>query len=479
MVTWRATRWLTDGSLIRRFAVLSLLVIGLMTAVLSVVISRTLRDNMLAREWHVTAGYVRLQAQTHLAAADFADPRSPTAQAHFSAFYREVMRMPEIVRVKVYDASQSVAWSDEPRLIGQRFAGNPQLARAMRGETVAHLETGKKAENVFEDPPRLVELYVPLELPPAAGVSGVVETYKTPDEVFANIRSGQRIVVGTALAGGALLWGSLFGFVRGAARRIDRQHHALEQRTGELMAANQELHAVQAQLVAAGRLAAMGEIVTAVAHGIRNPLANIRASAQVALLDCSDARSMAAVNVKNVVSEVDRLAARVGEMLRFVRPAERRAGRVDLNTVLRESLVSLRGRLGTTKVDVVERLATALPVITADAVLLEQAFGGILENALDAMADGPGILTIVTGVEGARPEGVRVFAEVHDTGGGIRPDDLGKVFELFFTTKSTGTGLGLALARKFVEAYGGTLTVTSDPGHGAVFRAAFPAAGGA
>jgi signal transduction histidine kinase len=152
---------------------------------------------------------------------------------------------------------------------------------------------------------------------------------------------------------------------------------------------------------------------------------------------------------------------------------------VDLNTVLQESLVSLRGRLGTTKVDVVERLAAALPVIIADAVLLEQAFGGILENALDAMTDGPGILTIVTGVEGARPEGVRVFAEVHDTGGGIRPDDLGKVFELFFTTKSTGTGLGLALARKFVEAYGGTLTVTSDPGHGAVFRAVFPAAGGA
>ena len=111
--------------------------------------------------------------------ADFADPHSPAAKAHFSD-YREVMRMPEIVRVKLYDRSQTVAWSDEPRLIGQRFAGNPQLTRAIAGETVAHLEIGKKAENVFEEPVRLVELYVPLTIPPAAGVTGIVETYKTP-----------------------------------------------------------------------------------------------------------------------------------------------------------------------------------------------------------------------------------------------------------------------------------------------------------
>ena len=470
--------WLFGGSLIRQFAVLSLLVIALTTAALSVVISRALRDNMLEREWHVTADYIRLQAEAHLSPADFADPHSPAAKAHFSEFYREVMRMPEIVRVKLYDRSQTVAWSDEPRLIGQRFAGNPQLTRAIAGETVAHLETGKKAENVFEEPVRLVELYVPLTIPPAAGVTGIVETYKTPDEVFANIHSARRIVVGTALAGGALLWASLFGVVRGAARRIEAQHRALEQRTGELTSANQELQAVQSQLVDAGRLAAIGEVVTAIAHGIRNPLANIRASAQVALLECRDGAPKATAHLKNVVSEVDRLASRVGELLRFVSPAERRAGRLDLNTIVRGSISSLRSRLEATKVELVERLAPALPVVSGDPALLEQAFGGILENGLDAMADGPGTLTVVTGTEAAPGNGIHVFAEVRDTGAGIRAEDLGKIFELFFTTKSQGTGLGLALARKFIEAYGGTLTVRSEPGRGAAFRATFPAAMG-
>ena len=116
--------------------------------------------------------------------------------------------------------------------------------------------------------------------------------------------------------------------------------------------------------------------------------------------------------------------------------------------------------------------------MSGNPALLEQAFGGILENGLDAMADGPGTLTVVTGTEAAPENGIHVFAEVRDTGAGIRAEDLGKIFELFFTTKSQGTGLGLALARKFIEAYGGTLTVRSEPGRGAAFRATFPAAMG-
>lgn len=478
MTNWRSMQWLVRGSLLRQFAVLSFVIIAILTAALSLVISRSLHDDMLAREWHVTAEYIRLTAQEHLTPADLADPLAAAAQEHFRGFYRHVMRMPEIVRVKVYDASQTVAWSDEPRLIGQRFAGNPQLMRAVQGDTVAHLETKKKAENIFEEPEHLVELYVPVTIAPAPGVTAVVETYKTTEEVFANIHSARRMVVGTALAGGALLWASLFGIVRAASRRMVGQHHALERRSAELTATNQELRTVQAQLVAAGRMAAIGEVVAAVAHGIRNPLANIRASAQVALLDCHacDARPMATANLRNVISEVDRLASRVGELLRFVRPSERRAQRIDLDDVLHQSLESLAGRLRSTKVDVVERLTPALPAVIGDPALLEQAFAAILENALDAMGDGPGVLTVVTGSQTTSAGDVEVVAEMRDTGEGIASGNLAKVFELFFTTKSQGTGLGLALAKKFIEGYGGRLTVTSTVGEGTLVRAIFPAA---
>lgn len=476
-------RWLVGSSLTRRFAILSFMVIAATTTALSFVISYSLRRDMLAREWHVTAQYIRLQAQEHLTPSDFADPGSVTAQRHFRVFYEQVMRMPEIVRVKVYDRSRAVVWSDEPRLIGQRFADNPQLAEASEGHTVANIETrGKKEENIFEGTsyPRLVELYVPLALPRDSGIVGIVETYKVPEQVFASIRRVQLVVAGTAFAGGALLWGSLFGIVRGAGRRIERQHVALEQRSRELGAANDELRSVQAQLVAAGRLAAIGEVVTAIAHGIRNPLANIRASAQVALLDCrtcvNSTVATAAPNLVNVINEVDRLGSRVSEMLRFVRPVEQRSLRVDLNEVVRDSLRSLAGRLAGGKVSVVERLAPALPAIVGEPVLLEQAFASLLENGLDAMGDGPGTLTVSSGVEPDGSGAGRVVVEVRDTGSGIAPEQLGKVFDLFYTTKSHGTGLGLALAKKFVEAYEGALTVASGPGEGTVFRATFPSA---
>ena len=465
------------NALIRRFAISSCLVIAATTAALSWVIAASLERDMLAREWHVSGGYIRQEARQWIAPTDFDDPTGSTAQAHFRAFYEEIMRMPETIRVKIYDRDRRVVWSDEPRLIGQRFADNPELAEAMAGDTVADLQVAsKKAENIFEPAPRFVELYVPLVFEGVPGVAGIAEIYKAPEGVFANIARARRIVVGTAVAGGLVLWASLFGIVRAASRRIDRQHHALEERSRELAATNDELRTVQAQLVAAERMAAVGEVVAAVAHGIRNPLASVRASAQVALLDCRECPGpqAATANITNAIAEVDRLAGRVTELLRFVRPLERNDERVDLNGVLDETLRTLKERLADGRVAVVERLAPTLPPIAADAVRLEEAVTGLVENALDAMG-GEGTLTLTTAVA-IDDRGPCVVLEVEDSGPGISPAVLPRIFELFFTTKPQGTGLGLPLARKFIEAYGGTLNVTSRSGGPTVFRATLPAA---
>jgi signal transduction histidine kinase len=292
------------------------------------IISHYLRKDLLEREWGVTADYVRTEILYHLTPSDFEAPRSKTAQEHFERFYEQTVMMPEIIRVKIYDAAGAVVWSDEPRLIGQRFPDNPHLVSALTGRTMVNLDPGEgKGENIYEptESARLVEVYVPVVFPGTGRVAGVVETYKMPKKVFAGIRKGQLAVVSTAVAGGFLLYLSLFWIVRRAARRIDEQHQSLENRRRELTLANQELQAVQGQLVAAERMAAIGEVVTAVAHGIRNPLANIRASAQVASLDCREcaASSLAPRNLANIMAEVDRLEGRLRELLQFVRPAER------------------------------------------------------------------------------------------------------------------------------------------------------------
>ena len=461
----------TGSTLTRQFGILSLVVTILTTAGLCLVITYFLRKDLLEREWHVTADYIRTEATQHLGPSDFADPHSSQAAAHFETFYHQVVLMPEIVRVKIYDADMAVLWSDEPRLLGQRFPDNVHLRGALTGRVTVNIETGgAKGEHVYERDrfPRVVEVYVPIVFPGSGSrVVGVVETYKAPTEVFANIRQGQITVFATVLVAAAFLYGSLFWIVRRAARRLDEQHRALEE-------SNHELRAVQAQLLETERMAAIGEVVMAVAHGIRNPLANIRAAAQVAALDGEPTGPPQKRLLASIIGEVDRLEARLRELLRFVRPAERAREALDLNGVLRECLQMTVGRVNKAGLRLDEHLAPDLPRISGDAILLEQVFLSLIGNAIDAITAGSGVITVTTGIDqdaGGRP---LVFVEVRDTGVGIAGEAT-RLFQPFYTTKAKGTGLGLAIARKFTEAHGGTITVASRPGQGAAFRVTFPA----
>jgi signal transduction histidine kinase len=230
--------WLAGMALLRQFAILSFVVIGVITVALSLVISYQFRKDLLEREWRTTADYVRTEALHFLTPEDFAAPMTALAQEHFRYFYQQTVMMPEIVRVKVYDATMTVVWSDESRLIGQRFPDNRELLNALGGRTRVTAEMELKGENVYEDNDAgaLVELYVPIAFPGAPGVAGVVETYKLPEQVFTNIRRGQLVVAGTALGGGCVLYLSLFWIVRRASRRIECQR-AL---TAHLQAAREE-----------------------------------------------------------------------------------------------------------------------------------------------------------------------------------------------------------------------------------------------
>src|SRR5215831_2987852 len=154
----------SGSALVRQFAILSLVVIGLITSALCFVISYQFRRDLLQREWGGTADFIRTEVHQVLTSADFAAPGTATAQQHFRHFYDQTVMMPEIVRVKVYDAAMRVIWSDEARLIGTTFTDNPQLVEALAGHTTVNLETGqRKEENVFErDENQLVEVYVPI-----------------------------------------------------------------------------------------------------------------------------------------------------------------------------------------------------------------------------------------------------------------------------------------------------------------------------
>lgn len=207
------------------------------------------------------------------------------------------------------------------------------------------------------------------------------------------------------------------------------------------------------------------------AHGIRNPLANIRAAAQVAL-DAQADRGTTAKYLDAITAEVDRLGRWLRALLDSVRPFELRPAPTPVNAVVEDVLALLGDRIARGEVKVERDLAGDLPLLMADGVQLEQALLGVLENSLDALAPGGTLRVRTEGVAGAGPPRVRLT--IRDTGEGIPPERLARIFEPFYTTKTRGTGLGLAITRKVVDGHGGDIGIASEPGSGTTFTITLP-----
>jgi signal transduction histidine kinase len=465
------------GSLLRAFALLSFLTIALITAVQVGLQWRLLRDDLLEWERTSTAEAIRAQVAAVLHPEDFTHWEAPAAQARFAEFFRRALSNPEVLRVKFYNTDMRVVWSDEPRLLGERFATNTHLLEALAGTIVAHLEEMDKEEHQYEQHfAPVVELYVPVVLhrgsaPGTAAVDGVVEVYKDPSRRFANYTRQRWVIMGVSLLGALMLYVALFWMVRRAARQIEAQRRGLARQTRTLRTTSEELAATQKQLRASERLAAVGEVSAAVAHGIRNPLASIRASAQVAAAALDD-RARTETYLRAITDEVDRLGRWLTSLLDSVRPFQLELGPVDLNGVLRDLLGVLQRRLAASRAVVDARLAPDLPKLTADEVQLQQAFLGVLENAIEALPAGGTIQVTTEIAPGEDPPAVRI--SVRDTGEGIPAERLPHVFEVLYTTKSRGTGLGLAITRKVAERHGGRVDIDSRPGEGTTVRIWLP-----
>jgi signal transduction histidine kinase len=121
-----------------------------------------------------------------------------------------------------------------------------------------------------------------------------------------------------------------------------------------------------------------------------------------------------------------------------------------------------------------EELTRDMPQIVGDPILIEQIFLSLIGNAIEASPAGDGTITLTTSKKQHNGAVKEVLVEVRDNGVGITAAEIAKIFEPFYTTKAQGTGLGLSIAKKFTEAHGGTISVSSHPGEGATFRVTFP-----
>src|SRR5438874_4296612 len=240
----------------------------------------------------------------------------------------------------------------------------------------------------------------------------------------------------------------------------------------------EQLRQSRAQLVQSEKLASIGQMAAAVAHGLRNPLASLRAATQLARhrVDAPAAREQ----LDAIIEQVDRLDVRIAHLLQFSRPAPFHPLRESLRTLVEGALSGFAELLRERGIELVLSFAEAVPDVRVDPMRLEQALTEIVSNALDAMPPPAGgrleVGTRIATGTGGGAEGAGVVVEITDSGCGIPAEILPNLCEPFFTTRSEGTGLGLAIAKRYVEEAGGRLEITSVVGRGTTVRIWLPVA---
>ncbi|MEI4509234.1 ATP-binding protein [Sphingopyxis sp. CCNWLW253] len=259
-----------------------------------------------------------------------------------------------------------------------------------------------------------------------------------------------------------------------AAGELDVTIFSFEDVTEQLRVEAQ-LRQLQADFTHAARLSTLGEFTTSIAHEVNQPLAAIVTNAETSLrwLSRSDPNIE---KVQELTTRITASARRANDIVQRIRgmAAKRQPERVpiDLNDVVQESLLFLRHEVESRSIRITTDFAKRLPKVVADRIELQQVLVNLLINsvqALEAQGEDEREIILTTRLDGAM-----LIFRLRDSGPGIPADDLGRIFESFFTTKDSGMGIGLAICRSIIGELGGSIAVSNHPGGGAQFDLAIP-----
>jgi PAS domain S-box-containing protein len=256
-------------------------------------------------------------------------------------------------------------------------------------------------------------------------------------------------------------------------RGVDVYTFPVRDQNGETVQAIQYIKDVtermklQRQLRDVEQLTGIGQMAANVAHEIRNPLIAVGGFARQ-LHEDMDPDDPRREHTRIILEEVTRLEQILREQLTLERHLQPVMRPVDINQILRDVRKLLSHGLLSSQTQLVGDLQDGLPVTMGDANQLKQAFLNIIGNAIQSMEDG-GTVTVTSAQTGDD-----IVVRISDTGPGIPSDVMSKLFVPFFTTRKSGSGLGLAVTRRIVENHGGEITAESEPGKGTSFTVRLP-----
>ncbi len=465
----------------RALSWISLLLILGTSLALSVVIANSARERLLTKQTDFALLlaenlnhqiYRRFTLPTVLAFGRIA-LRQPTQHERLDQIVLSVIHGWQLKNLRIYDFQSVVAYSTDKEELGQTGLAGPAVANALQGsapefEIIAAIPYWRALFMVPPEPgtfvlrttfPLRIEARpgtAPVEGEPEVPTMGVLEFQQDITGDFESVLTFQRLIVGTIMLSSAVMFCLLLLLIR----RADK---ALALRVAQNRALEENLHMNE-------RLAAMGRVVASIAHEIRNPLGIIRSSAELLLRRAGEADPRTSGILQAIFDEAVRLSQTVNDFLDYARPRRPRQDQVDLSQVLEQVLAFQAGELERLEVEA-ELDLEANMTVKGDKDLLYRALYNLVANALQSL-NGRGALRFV----GRRRPDNTIELSVIDSGPGFPPEAMPRLLDPFFTTKDSGTGLGLPIVNSIITSHGGVLELENTPEGGAAARVILPRA---
>ncbi|GLZ87428.1 two-component sensor histidine kinase [Metapseudomonas resinovorans] len=366
-----------------------------------------------------------------------------------SEFLDHLSHLPDSLLATIYGPDRTVVWSTNPALIGLQMAADDALEAAYEsgGQVSARyneVDEGRVEQKFLRAPNMFfIENYIPL-IDDDGKVLAIVELYKEPVDLLERVKRGNRLIWTATVLGGLLIYLGLFWIVKRASNLLASQ---------------------QNQLVANRTYVGLGEMSSAVAHSLRNPLASIRSSAELA-------QEMEGPQIQkciaDIISQVDRMSNWVRDLLLCLRPLHGESEQVEPIEVVKETLHNFDQQLTKAKIHV-SLVDKPAPLVTSHKLLLSQVLNSVIANAIEAMPGG-GQLSIQAFPDAS---GQWMDLMISDSGKGMSRQQELMAFKSFYTTKQGGLGIGLIMVKQIMERFGGKVSLTSREKEGTSVRLSF------
>jgi signal transduction histidine kinase len=354
----------------------------------------------------------------------------------------------KVEMVNIYAAERDIiAYSFSRDMIGRENLGGSAHQKAMQGKPTSKLAQTGRLWRLFLGMPKTIKIvtFAPLKadkpLSPTAPL-GVVEIVQDLSSDYRSILRFQMLTLLTVVGVMSILFVLLTNVVK-------RGEGIIQKKT-------QEQLQLKDQLSRAKHLSSLGEMIAGVSHEIRNPLGIISSSAELLLKKMPADDAMRAIPAI-IIEESTRLNAIITDFLNYARPSAPNLQECRIEEVIHKTIRYISSQIEKKGYAVGAHLDKNLPTIRADADMLYQAFLNLVINATQAMPEGGAIDVRATSVDN------NLWIAFEDRGEGIPAEILEKIWDPFFTTKDKGTGLGLGIVRKIIEAHEGQIRIDNRP----------------